>query len=70
MNRNKFIFVYYERASKETLESLSLEGILIFSFELLVQFAQEVKSIIGATTPAHFGAGGYGWDADGVDEEE
>lgn len=69
-NRNKFIFVYRESASEETLKALSLEGMLVFSFEQLVQFAQQVKLIIGATAPARFGAGGDGWDADGVDEEE
>jgi hypothetical protein len=69
-NRNKFIFVYRKSASGETLKSLSLEGVLVFSFEQLVQFAQQVELIIGATKPAEFGGGDCGWDAEGECEEE
>jgi hypothetical protein len=61
--------LYIAKSLRGKHESLSLEGILVFSFEQLVQFAQQVKLILGATTPAHFGAGGDELDADGVDDE-
>ncbi|HEY6873049.1 MAG TPA: hypothetical protein VI298_10030 [Geobacteraceae bacterium] len=71
-NRNKFLFVYNNKISKETERSLKNEGVIVLSLTDLSEFAERLKLTLKATPPPSSYDGGGGddeWDAD-VEQEE